>query len=188
MQELPIVIISGSNRPNNMTRKIVELIRPMYEAQNVPVEILDLCELPASMYNPESYGDKPEELKPFTDKILGAKGIVVVTPEYNGSMPGSLKYFIDMLPFPESFEHRCVAFIGIAAGIWGGLRPVEHLQHVFGYRNAFIYPNRVFLPKIYDIFKDPEAFKSDLAWQLLGEQAEGFVRFARAIADMKNKA
>ena len=34
------------------------------------------------------------------------------------------------------------------AGIWGALRPVEQLQAIFGYRNAYLYPERVFLPGI----------------------------------------
>ena len=40
--------------------------------------------------------------------VLQAEGLIVVTPEYNGSLPGVLKYFIDMLKFPESFEQRPV--------------------------------------------------------------------------------
>jgi chromate reductase, NAD(P)H dehydrogenase (quinone) len=32
-----------------------------------------------------------------------------------------------MLKFPETFEKRPVCFVGVAAGIWGALRPVEQL-------------------------------------------------------------
>jgi hypothetical protein len=53
-----------------------------------------------------------------------------------------------MLKFPESFERRSVCFTGVAAGIWGALRPVEQLQQVFGCRNACLYPERIFLPQI----------------------------------------
>lgn len=53
-----------------------------------------------------------------------------------------------MLPFPESFQHRPVCFVGLAAGIWGALRPVEQLQANFGYRNAFLFPECAFMPGI----------------------------------------
>ena len=49
-----------------------------------------------------------------------------------------------MLKFPESFEKRPVCFTGLGAGIWGALRPVEQLQAIFGYRNAYLFPERVF--------------------------------------------
>ena len=55
----------------------------------------------------------------------------MVAPEYNGSIPGALKYFIDLLPFPEAFEDRPVAFVGIASGRVGRFAyGIEHLQHV----------------------------------------------------------
>ncbi len=106
---------------------------------------------------------------------------MVVTPEYNGGMPGALKLFIDMLPFPESFEHRPVCFVGLSAGRWGALRPVEQLQGVFGYRNAFIYPDRVFLPAVHkelDASGDPT---TPLLVDLMSQQISGFVTFCRAL-------
>ena len=75
------------------------------------------------------------------NRVLDAAGLHVVTPEYNGSFPGVLKYFIDMLKFPESFDRKPVAFLGEAAGTWGGLRSVEQLQMIFGYRNATSSPS-----------------------------------------------
>ena len=63
-----------------------------------------------------------------------------------------------MLPFPESFERRPVCFIGLSAGIWGALRPVEQLQAIFGYRNALIFPERVFMPGIGKLLDDSGKF------------------------------
>ncbi len=110
--------------------------------------MLDLAQLPPEIFSPGSYAEKPKAFQPFADAVLQSDGLHVVTPEYNGGMPGVLKYFIDMLKFPESFERRPVCFTGVAAGIWGALRPVEQLEAIFGYRNAHLYPERVFLPQI----------------------------------------
>lgn len=87
----------------------------------------DLAELSPEIFSPTAYAEKPAALKKFTHAILAADGLVIVTPEYNGSLPGILKYFIDMLPFPESFEPRPVCFVGLADDIGGALRPVEQL-------------------------------------------------------------
>jgi len=59
-----------------------------------------------------------------------------------------LKYFIDMLKFPESFDHKPAAFVGVANGQWGALRAVEQMQMVFGYRHAHVYPERVFVSDV----------------------------------------
>ena len=69
-------------------------------------------------------------------------------PEYNGGYPGALKLFIDLLKFPDSFEHKPVCFVGEANGLYGAMRPVEQLQMVFAYRNAYLAPFRVFVPNV----------------------------------------
>ena len=119
------------------------------------------------------------------DAILRSAGLHVVTPEYNGSVPGVLKYFIDMLKFPESFEKRPVCFTGLGAGIWGALRPVEQLQAIFGYRNAYLFPERVFLPRINDLLDDAGRLKDPELLQRLKSQAEGFVDFVERLQKIK---
>ena len=45
-----------------------------------------------------------------------------------------------------------MALIGIG-GRYGGMRPVDHLSQIFAYRNAYVYPQRVFLFNIWDQLK-----------------------------------
>ena len=143
-----ISLIVGTNRPGSNSRKVAAHLEEIYAELKVPLRVLDLAQLPPEIFSPASYAEKPKTFQPFADAVLQSDGLHVVTPEYNGGMPGVLKYFIDMLKFPESFERRPVCFTGVAAGIWGALRPVEQLQAIFGYRNAHLYPERVFLPQI----------------------------------------
>lgn len=141
------------------------------------MQLLDLAEMPPEIFSPSSYASKPAGFSRFTDAILGADGLVVVTPEYNGSLPGVLKYFIDMLPFPESFERRPVCFVGLSAGIWGALRPIEQLQAIFGYRNAYVFPERVFLPGIRTLLNEAGRFTDPEMDPRLEKQAAGFLGF-----------
>lgn len=179
-----IVIISGTNRPDSNTRKVTARVEEIYRSLGIAYQLLDLCDLPPEILSPSAYETKPTSFARFTDAILAADGLVVVTPEYNGGIPGILKYFIDMLPFPESFEQRPVCFVGLAAGIWGALRPVEQLQAIFGYRNAFIYPERVFIPGIGKMIEGGKFANADIE-KRLAKQAEGFVRFVEMLRAKK---
>ncbi len=174
---MKIVIISGTNRPGSNTRKVAALLEGFYKAAGATPEILDLANLPAAIFLPSSYAEKPDSFAAFSDTVLAADGLHVVTPEYNGSLPGVLKYFIDMLPFPESFEARPVAFTGLAAGQWGALRPVEQLQAIFGYRNAHIFPTRVFLPLVGGLISEEGRITDDGISDRLHAQAAGFASF-----------
>src|SRR5436190_4905633 len=145
-----ITLIVGTNRPGSNSRKVAAQLEEIYAELKVPLQVLDLAQLPPEIFSPTAYGEKPKSFLPFSDGILNSDGVHIVTPEYNGGLPGVLKYFIDMLKFPESFIQRPVCFTGLAAGMWGALRPIEQLQAIFSYRNAHIYPVRVFMPVIND--------------------------------------
>ena len=176
-----ILIISGTNRPGSNTRRVVSHIEEIYKALDHPAGVLDLCDLPPEIFHPSSYAKKPATFAPFTEAILNAGGLHIVTPEYNGGMPGVLKYFIDMLKFPESFERKPVCFSGLAAGMWGALRPVEQLQAIFSYRGAHLYPERTFMPLINDHLS-PEGRLTNADWLgRLEAQAEGFVKFVECV-------
>jgi NAD(P)H-dependent FMN reductase len=180
-----ITLIVGTNRPGSNTRKVARLLEEIYAALKVPLHVLDLAQLPPEIFSPTSYAQKPKSFLPFSDAILKSSGLHVVTPEYNGSVPGVMKYFIDMLKFPESFEKRPVCFTGLGAGMWGALRPVEQLQAIFGYRNAYLFPERVFLPQINDLLDDAGFLKDPELLQRLKAQAEGFVDFVERLQKIK---
>ena len=180
-----ITLIVGTNRPDSNTRKIANQVEEVYRDLKTPLRTLDLTQLPPEIFHPNSYEKKPTAFKSFADAVLDAEGLVVVTPEYNGSLPGVLKYFIDMLKFPESFERRPVCFVGLSAGIWGALRPIEQLQQIFGYRNAWIYPERVFLPRIHELLDDSGRLKDPELRHRLVAQANGFIEFVERLKGVK---
>src|SRR5688500_10185918 len=174
----PILIVSGTNRPQSNALRVAAVLRANYERIGVAHEILSLEELPREVFDGSAYANKPPGMVAIQRRVLDALGLHVVTPEYNGSFPGVLKYFIDMLKFPESFEHKPVAFVGEAAGTWGGLRSVEQLQLIFGYRNAHILPDRVFIPGVATKFDATGKLTDAAIDERLAKQCERFARFA----------
>lgn len=177
-------IVSGTDRKDSNSLKISRLIQKIYADQKEQVEIIDLSTLGLSNMNGPFYGKEtpPDAIKTWVDKLGASDGLILVVPEYNGSYPGILKYFIDHWRYPETFEFRPVCFVGLG-GMFGGLRPVEHLQQVFGYRNAFIYPERVFLINVWKNLS-PQGDLLDLSTlDLLKKQISGFRKFCRALSE-----
>jgi NAD(P)H-dependent FMN reductase len=177
-----ITLISGTNRPGSNTRKVTAVIEGLYRDLGVETRVLDLQDLPLELFAPGAYANKPAAFAPFSQAILDSDGVVIVTPEYNGSMPGVLKMFIDHLKFPESFENRPVCFVGLAAGMWGALRSVEQLQHIFSYRNAHLFPKRVFMPGIGASFDTDGNFANADLVKRLAEQAAEYVAFVERLS------
>jgi len=177
-----ILIIAGTNRPGSNALKVARTLEKHYTSAGVEAEVYALEEMPPEIFHPTSYATKPAAWTSVQQRVLGAAGLHVVTPEYNGSFPGVLKYFVDMLKFPESFERKPVAFVGEAAGVWGGLRAVEQMQLVFGYRNAHVYPDRVFITAVHTKFDDAGNLIDADIDKRLSDQASGFAKFVGTLS------
>ncbi len=179
-------IIVGTNRPQSNSRKIANVIIEIYKKMGESnIEIIDLAELPLNELNGSKYGlsTNSTAIDNAISKIKSSEGLIMIVPEYNGSMPGALKYFIDFWPYPAAFEKRPVAFVGLG-GMFGGLRPIEHLQQVFGYRNSYIFPERIFLMNVWKMITNDQ-INEPSALERLTKQAQGFSKFCRALANEK---
>lgn len=175
------LIIAGTNRPKSRSSEIARLLGSFYQEIGEEHELVLLEEYPFHELSGAHYGKVPPWMRILVDRVNSCSGLHLVVPEYNGSYPGILKYFIDFWDYPKSFEHRPVCFVGLG-GRFGGLRPVEHLQGVFGYRNAFVFPDRVFLMNIFQTLKNGQL--EDLeALNLLKTQVVQFSQFSKAVRD-----
>lgn len=180
-----ITVVIGTSRPGSNSARVARIVAEIYETLGEKPAVIDLQDLPPAAFAPASLSDDVPEVQPFLDTILKSDGLVMVVPEYNGSYPGVLKHFIDLWPYPEGFDKRPVCFVGLSAGANGALRPVEHLQQVFGYRNAFLFPPRVFLAGISKLLSPEGKFLDPALHERLRKQAEGFLAFTRAIKPLR---
>jgi NAD(P)H-dependent FMN reductase len=174
-----ITVVSGTNRPDSNTRKVAAVVHQMLVEHGVEAVILDLAELPAELFAATSYASKPEAFAPFQNSVLAADGFLVVVPEYNGSFPGVLKYFIDMLQFPDSLYEKPAAFIGLSSGRWGGVRAVEQLEMIFQYRHAHLYGRRCFIPDIGQALGEDGSFADPDVLARVQKTTTDFAAFCR---------
>ncbi len=173
-----ITVIAGTNRTNSNSSKLAKIAKKKLEADGIEVKLLDLVDMPTELFAPDNYGNPPESFAPFQEAISNTDGIVTIVPEYNGSFPGALKYFIDLLKFPESLEGKPSCFVGISAGIFGSLRSIEQLQMVFQYRNAIQFNQFVIYPKVHEkIAKDGESLSDEGSDKRLDNLLKSFQSF-----------
>ena len=122
MPGITVLALVGSLRTASINRQLAELA-----AQSAPdgvtVVVYDgLGDLP--FYNEDiDTADAPAAVSALRAAAAGADAALVVTPEYNGSIPGVLKNAIDWLSRPwgdGAFKDKPLAVIGTALGRYGG--------------------------------------------------------------------
>lgn len=130
---MKLQIIIGSVRQGRQTARLGAWVgKEAAKLENVEVEVVDLADykLPifdeaiSPRFNPDR---KPEgEVKRWLDKLAEADAYVIVTPEYNRSVPGALKNAIDYIDFQVNRKP-----VGLVAhGVTGGAQSVAHLRGI----------------------------------------------------------
>ena len=177
-----INILSCTDRPEANAWSVATDLNDHYSSEKVESNLFSLCDFPHADVVGGRYGDDIPSVTRFNEELLDCNGIVFVVPEYNGGFPGILKLFFDYLPFPKAIDHKPVAVVGEAAGYFGALRAVEHLQDLLIYRKAHLYPERVFLPRINAVLDDDGQISDESKTERLQKQARGFIRFVEKVA------
>jgi NAD(P)H-dependent FMN reductase len=131
MTKPKIAVIIGSIRPNRQGDKPANWIAKLaQESGHFDVEIVDLKDYPLPLFDaPASdfWMPTPNPIAAkWQAKLNEFDGYIIVTPEYNRSIPGALKNAIDWAYKP--FIKKAVAYV--AYGSVGGARAVEHLRTI----------------------------------------------------------
>ena len=173
-----ITLVSGTNRPNSVTRQVVNIYQNLLLEKNIKSEIIDLVDLPDDFITSALYQNsgKNEGFNPIREQMLNAERYVFFTPEYNGSFPGILKTFIDGLVYPSTFNGKKCALVGISSGVQGAVLAMSHLTDIFNYAKMHVLAEKPKLLHIENHLKDGEII-NPLFKSLLDEQIESMIKF-----------
>jgi NAD(P)H-dependent FMN reductase len=107
----------------------------------------------------------------FAGKIKSADGVIIVTPEYNGGYPASLKNAIDLLY--DEWYHKPVAISTVSDGNFGGYQVLISVQFILWKMKARTITALFPVPRVMDSF-DENGIPSDK--NSTGKRAANFIR------------
>lgn len=168
-QQISILGFAGSLRKDSYNRALLRAALELVP-DDAKLEVFELDGIPP--FNQDLESSPPEKVMEFKSKIKAADALLIVTPEYNYSIPGVLKNAIDWASRPygdNAFEGKPVAMMSASIGMLGGARAQYHLRQSFVFLN--MYP--VNKPEVFVTFA-PRKF--DDKGRLLDEEAKELVR------------
>lgn len=156
-----ITVISGTDRTSSHTAILAEYVVELVRLKTgIAPRLLDLTQLNPpllmdGLYKPES---QSVQLRDVQDQyITPASALYMVIPEYNGSFPGILKYFIDACSvrnYVPTFHGKKVAILGLSTGRAGNLRGLDHITGILQYLNIIVMPNRLPVSRVETLVQD----------------------------------
>lgn len=130
--EITLLTICGSLRSGSLNRAVVDTLPELIPAGVRLVDAPPIGELP--LYNADitASAGVPSGVTALAEAIRAADGVVIVSPEYNFSIPGALKNALDWVSrlADQPFRNKPVALQSASGGLLGGSRMQYHLRQV----------------------------------------------------------
>ena len=150
MKTYNVGYLIGSLARESINRKLANALFKLAPGQ-LQFREISFAELPAYSYDYDD--DYPEAGRRFKQAIEASDAILIVTPEYNRSIPGALKNAIDWASRPwgtNSFANIPSGVIGTSPGAIGTAVGQQHLRSILGFLNS----PQMNSPEAYIQFKD----------------------------------
>ena len=120
---LPVIL--GTTRKGRASENVARFVlEEVQKRDGVETELIDIRNLRFPI------DDAGEAIKhsAFSNSMVRADGLVIVTPEYNHGYPGMLKHVLDTNL--KEYIHKAVGICGVSAGGFGGTRGIQGLLPV----------------------------------------------------------
>jgi len=156
-----ISILSSSVRDGRKSHRVAPYLQHyIKENRLAESDIIDLREYKFPVFEERLKLQKnpTEMMTQFAEKIKSSDGVIIVTPEYNGSIPASLKNVIDLLY--EEWHHKATAISTVSSGLFGGSQALVTLQFVLWKMHAWIVPALLPIANVAEAF-DQEGVAAD---------------------------
>jgi chromate reductase len=125
-----VAVIVGSLRKEGFALRTARALAKLAPA-SLKLNIVTLEGL--SFFNQDLEANPPADWLAFREMLQKSDAVLLVTPEYNRSIPGVLKNAIDIASRPygkSSFIGKPIGLFGTSPGAHGGVSAVKHLQQI----------------------------------------------------------
>ena len=181
-EAVKILGFAGSLRKQSYNRSALRAAVNLVPA-GITLITFDLVSIPP--FNQDHERKPPETVRQFKAAILEADAILIVTPEYNYSVPGVLKNAIDWAsrPYGESaWDGKPVGIMGASVGMLGTGRAQYHLRQMFVFLNMFpLNQPEVMIASADEKFDENGNLKDEKTAQKIRELLEALADWARRL-------
>jgi chromate reductase, NAD(P)H dehydrogenase (quinone) len=177
-----IAVIVGSIRKESFTLKIAKALAKL-APDTLKLEVVTLNGI--SFFNQDLEAAPPADWLAFREKLQQSSGVLLVTPEYNRSIPGVLKNAIDVGSRPygkSSFLDKPTGIISNSPGPLGGVSAAKHLQNILpGISGPMLGQPEIYLNNVGEAFDDKGNLIKESMQKVMQQYLEAFAAFVQKL-------
>lgn len=154
-----VIAFAGSARADSFNKKLVTIAAEGARGAGAHVDLIDLKDFTLPIYDGdvEAQEGMPENALKLRSRIGAADGILISSPEFNGSVSALLKNVIDWVSRPvagepSAFAGKVCAIMSTSPGALGGIRGLNHLRLILTYQNVVVLPEQLAVGRASEAF------------------------------------
>lgn len=156
---MKLLAFAASHRTESLNRKLCEIAAHHAKSHGFIPDLADYAEFDMPAYNDEISNTTgvPDIAQSFGKRAGEAAGILICTPEYNWSCPGSLKNILDWTSRmnPKPLTGKTALLMSATPSGRGGIIGLSHLKTILESMGVFVYP------KVFPLSNAESAFDDD---------------------------
>ena len=158
---IKILAFAGSLREHAYTKRVLNVAAEGARKAGAEVTVIDLRDFPMPIFNADEYKTPFDPNAARLQDLLAAHdGLLIASPEYNGSIPGGLKNVIDWASRPspkyeksvQVFKGKTAAIMSASPGSFGGIRCLAHLRSILSIMFVNVLPVEIAVTFAHDKF------------------------------------
>ena len=185
---MKILAFAASLREESRNRQLLDLTVERLREMGVEVDAPHFSEFDVPLYNQDIQDESgiADGALHLATKLEETDGFIVVSPEYNHSMPGTLKNLIDWasrIRPQQPFGGRIGMLMSASPSMVGGSRGVYHLRQPFTALGVRMYPSMFSLARAHEAYDEDGRLSDETLSDRLSSTLEDFVDFVDRLSE-----
>ncbi|HBZ96453.1 MAG: hypothetical protein CMJ41_03055 [Phycisphaerae bacterium] len=187
---IKILAFSGSLRSDSWNHRLVEVASAAARAEGATVNVIRLRDYPLPLFDQDHEDENglPQSAIQLKEMFLEHDGMLIASPEYNGSYSAALKNTVDWMTRPydgrsglDCFRGKVAGLLSCSPGQLGGIRGLPSLQHLLSSIGTMVVPHQAAVPAIHDELQESEALRTERMQEAVDRVGHEVVRTIRGL-------
>lgn len=182
---MKFLMFAASLRKDSVNKKLINLTAKLLQESGNTADLADFSEFNLPLYNADIQDNEgfPKVLHDFVERLNKSDGLIMSVPEYNFSIPGTLKNLIDWVSRlnPQPWRNQRILLLSASPSLVGGNRGLWHTRVPLETCGSFVFPDMFSLASAYEAFDGVNELKDKKLQERLKTMLNDFVTFVEKI-------